>query len=58
MFNDFCAKFNDFKVNHLHAGIMWYKINAHGTAPTADDVPENNDLRIMDFLKNWENSHA
>lgn len=29
----------------------------NGVAPTADDVPENNELGIMDFLKKWEDSH-
>lgn len=54
----FCDKFKNCKQNHIKAGIKWYELNSQGIAPLADDVPENNELGIMEFLEQWQASHA
>lgn len=54
--NAFCAKFQDGNRKHLEAGIKWYGLQSKGIAPLAEDVPENNELGIIEFLKQWEDA--
>lgn len=52
--NALFAKFPDYKANYLQAGIKWYGLNAKCMAPLAEDVPDDNNLGIMDFLDQWK----
>lgn len=53
-FDDFLEKFSDARINHIHAGIKWLKLNSIGIAPLAEDVPDNNTLGVIEFLQYWQ----
>lgn len=56
--NLFCEKFKDGKANHIKCGRKWYALNEQGIAPLANDVPENNEQGVLEFLEQWEASHS
>lgn len=58
LFNEFLSRFVDGKLNHLKAGIKWYALNNDSKAPLPQDVPDNNELGIIDFLDRWNASHT
>lgn len=53
-FNEFLDKFPDGKINHLTAGMKWYRLNDLGNAPLAADVPDGNTLSVIEFLEQWQ----
>lgn len=57
-FNAFIDKFPDREINHLSAGMKWYKLHDMGKAPLASDVPDNNTLGVLEFLDKWGKNHA
>lgn len=56
--NAFLTKFPRDTINHIHAGMKWYDLNSKGIAPLSQNVPENNELGIIEFLEKWEKSHV
>lgn len=53
-YEKFLQKFPNSKNNRFTAYPEWNKLHEQGKAPLADDVPENNELGVMDFLKQWQ----
>lgn len=58
MFKAFCGKFQDGRRNNISAGKLWHDMRSKGIAPTADDVPEDNELGVMEFLIRWGAEHT
>lgn len=56
--NAFLTRFKDGKTKHLEVGIKYFALNKKGIEPQANDVPENNELGVLEFLKQWEISHS
>lgn len=54
----FLAKFKVDSITHVSAGLKWYGLNNRGIAPLAKDVPEDNNLGVIEFLEMWEETHA
>lgn len=54
----FLGKFPDGKTYRTAAHKIWNELQDKGIAPIAEDVPENNQLGIMEFLKEWTTSHS
>lgn len=54
LYEKFLQKFPNSKNNRFTAYPEWNKLHELGKAPLAEDVPEDNALGIMEFLKNWQ----
>lgn len=57
-YEQFLQKFPNQAANRFTAYKTWNELQDMGIAPKAEDVPENNQLGIMEFLKQWQASHA
>lgn len=57
-YDEFLRKFPNTSANRLKAHKPWMELQAMGIAPKAEDVPENNELGIMEFMEQWKTSHA
>lgn len=57
-YDKFLQKFADYKASRFTAYPVWNELQSMGIAPTAEDVPENNQLGIMEFMEQWKTSHA
>lgn len=53
----FLAKFPDKGEKVIDIGNLWFKLDRQGIAPLAQDVPKDNNLSAIEFLKNWEHCH-
>ena len=53
-YEKFLQKFPNSKNNRFTAYPGWSKLHELGKAPLAEDVPDDNTLGIMEFLKKWE----
>lgn len=58
VYEQFLQKFPNQAANRFTAYKTWNELQDMGIAPKAEDVPENNQLGIMEFLKQWQASHA
>lgn len=58
LYEKFLRKFPNHAVNRFSAYGQWNKLYELKIAPLAENVPEDNELGIIEFLENWENSHA
>lgn len=57
-YEQFLQKFPNQAANRFTAYKTWNELQDMGIAPKAEDVPENNQLGIIEFLKQWQASHA
>lgn len=57
-YEKFLQKFPNPAANRFTAYKTWNELQDMGIAPKAEDVPENNQLGIMEFLEQWQASHA
>lgn len=57
LYEKFLHKFPNPAVNRLNAYKKWSELYEIKIAPVAEDVPEDNNIEIMEFLENWKNSH-
>lgn len=57
-YEDLLKKFTDGKDKRFIGHEEWKKLHEMGIAPMVEDVPENNELGIMEFLERWRASHA
>ena len=58
LYDQFLHKFPNVSVNRFSAYKIWNELHNIGIAPKAEDVPENNELGIMEFLEQWKNLHS
>lgn len=58
IFKSFFNRFpnDDNSILMIQAHRMWININQSGKAPLASDVPAENKLSVIDFLRQWENT--
>ena len=54
----FLKKFPNVSANRFTAYKVWSELEKLKIAPLAEDVPENNELGIMEFLEEWKNLHS
>ena len=54
----FLKKFPNVSANRFIAYKVWSELEKLKIAPLAEDVPENNELGIMEFLEEWKNLHS
>ena len=54
----FLKKFPNISANRFTAYKVWSELEKLKIAPLAEDVPENNELGIMEFLEEWKNLHS
>lgn len=57
-YEKFLQKFPNPAINRFNAFREWSKLHEMQIAPLAEDVPENNELGIMEFLEQWQTSHT
>lgn len=57
-YEEFLKKFPDPTRNRIKAWSAWHGLFEKKIAPMAEDVPEDNALGIMEFLKSWQESHT
>mgnify|MGYP002073477333 CR=1 FL=1 len=57
-YEQFLHKFPNISANRFTAYQLWNELQSMGIAPKAEDVPENNELGIMEFLEQWQTSYA
>ena len=53
-YEEFLKKFPDPTRNRIKAWSAWHGLFEKKIAPLAEDVPEDNALGIMEFLKSWQ----
>lgn len=58
LFLEFTKKFVDVGSKRIEAWKVWNALNETGNAPSAQDVPENNQLAIIAFLTKWQEAHT
>jgi hypothetical protein len=51
LFRAFAVRFGPVKEHNAFACGMWMYLHGRGMAPSPDDVPENNSLGLVDFMK-------
>lgn len=57
-YEKFLQKFPNSKNNRFTAYPEWNRLHELGKAPLAEDVPADNALGIMEFLKNWQDARS
>lgn len=57
-YEKFLQKFPNSNGNRLKAFKSWSELQTMGIAPQADDVPESNELGIMEFMDQWKTGHT
>lgn len=57
-YEKFLNKFKNISASRFTAYQLWNELHGMNIAPKAEDVPENNELGIMEFLEQWKASHS
>lgn len=58
LYEKFLQRFPNQTANRFNAYREWNKLHELGNAPLAEDVPDDNQLGIMEFLEQWEAEHT